>query len=163
MKTKVFVFVIFAYLAYLAVRKKMNDLIYKEESFKIIGACFNVYKDKGCGFLEAVYQGCLEIEFDYQKIPFVSQKELQLFYRGKELKQKYIPDFVCYNKIIVEIKAVKKLTEVHFAQVINYLNATGYKLGILVNFAHYPKLHYERIVLTDQKRFTAKHTKYTKK
>ena len=148
----------FACLVNFAVKKgeDMSDLIYKEESYKIMGACFNVYKDKGCGFLEAVYQECLEIEFPFQKIPAVSQKQLQLYYRGIELKQKYIPDFVCYDKIILKIKAVNKVTEEHFAQVFNYLYATGYKLGILVNFAHYPKLHYERIVLSKSKHIDCK-------
>jgi GxxExxY protein len=126
----------------------MADLIYKEECYKIIGACFEVYNDKGCGFLESVYQECLEIEHEYQQIPFVPQQPLRLFYRGKELKQKFIPDFICYGKIIVEIKAVSKLNDEHRSQVINYLNATGYELGILVNFGGYPKLEWERLVHT---------------
>jgi len=125
----------------------MTELIYKEESYAILGACFNVYKTMGCGFLESVYQECLEIEFEYQGIPFSSQKELKLTYRDKELKQTYRPDFICFDKIIIELKAISKLVKGHEAQVINYLNATGLKLGLLVNFGHYPKLEYKRIVL----------------
>lgn len=126
-------------------------ILYKEESFKIIGACFNVYKDKGSGFLEAVYHECLEIEFSFQGIPFSSQKELELFYRNEKLKQTYKPDFICFDKIIVEIKSVSKLVDEHRAQIQNYLNASGIELGLLVNFASYPKLEYERFVLTKNK------------
>ena len=123
------------------------DIIYKEESYKIMGACFEVYKDKGCGFLEDVYQECLELEFELQGIPYVAQMELDLFYKGKKLRKKYKPDFTCYTDILLEIKAVKKLDDSHRAQVINYLKATGKKLGILVNFGHFPKVEAERIVL----------------
>lgn len=126
----------------------MNDLIYKDEAFKVIGACFEVYKDKGCGFLEPVYQECLEIELDLQGLPFIPQKSLTLEYKGHQLKQTYEPDFICYDKIIMEIKAVSQLADEHRGQVINYLNATGYKLGLLVNFGHYPKLEWERLVNT---------------
>ena len=128
----------------------MSGILYPDESYKIIGACFNVYKTMGCGFLENVYQECLEIEFEDQGIPFKSYKELKLTYRNKQLKQTYKPDFVCYDKIIIEIKAVSNLVDEHEAQIINYLNATGFKLGILVNFGHYPKLEYKRFVLTEK-------------
>ena len=130
----------------------MSRIIYSEESYEIIGACFNVYKTMGCGFLEAVYQECLEIEFAYQKIPFCPQRELKLTYRDRELKQRFKPDFICYEKIIVELKAVSKLTDDHKAQVLNYLNATDLKLALLVNFGHYPKLEYERLILTKDKK-----------
>jgi len=122
-----------------------SELIYKDESYAIIGACFHVYKDKGSGFLEPVYQECLEIEFEYLKIPFVAQKQLPLTYRGRLLKQKYQPDFICYDKIIVELKAVSELIDEHRAQVINYLNASSCQLGLLVNFGHYPRIEYERL------------------
>jgi GxxExxY protein len=125
----------------------MAELIYKDESYRIMGACFEVYKEMGCGFLEAVYQECLEMEFTSQGIAFRPQFELALQYKGKTLKQVYIPDFLCWDKIIVEIKAVKELSPEHRAQVHNYLHATGYKLGLLVNFGHHPKVEYERIVL----------------
>ena len=125
-----------------------DTLIYKDESYKILGACFEVYKEKGCGLLEAVYQECLEIELNLCNIPFSSQAALTLYYKGRKLKQTYLPDFECYEKIIVEIKAVKELCDEHRAQVFNYLWATGFQLGLIVNFGHYPKLEYERIVLT---------------
>jgi GxxExxY protein len=122
------------------------EVIYKEESYSIMGACFEVYKEKGCGFLEAVYQECLEIELELQKIPFQPQASLELSYKGRPLKHRYEPDFICYEKIVLEIKAVKELTDEHRAQVHNYLKATGHRLGLLVNFGHHPKLEYERIV-----------------
>ena len=124
-----------------------DKIIYKEESYAILGACFNVYKEKGCGFLEAVYHECLAIEFNFQKIPFTSQVELTLVYRDTKLKQTYKPDFICYDKVIVEIKAVSNIAGEHRSQLLNYLNATKMKLGLLINFGHHPKLEYERIVL----------------
>jgi GxxExxY protein len=135
-------------------RTMKGKLIYPEESFAIIGACFNVYNEKGCGFLESVYQECLEIEFEHQGILFVPQKELRLSYRDRPLKQTFKADFVCWDKIILEIKAVSELVDEHRAQVLNYLNATGFKLGMLVNFGHYPKLEYERFALTTGKQPT---------
>ena len=126
----------------------MQDIIYKDESYAIIGASFNVYKEKGCGFLEAVYQECLAIEFNFQNIPFVQQKEISLTYRNMPLKQLYKADFICFGKILVELKAVSQIIDEHRAQVLNYLHASGYALGLLINFGHYPKLEYERIALT---------------
>lgn len=123
------------------------EIVYKEESYAIMGACFEVYKEKGCGFLEAVYQECLEIEFEIQNLPAVPQPRLELSYKGRPLKQKYVPDFICHGKIVVELKAVSALNDEHRAQVQNQLRATGHKLGLLVNFGHYPGLEYERIVL----------------
>jgi GxxExxY protein len=122
------------------------ELVYKDASYKIIGACFQVYKEMGCGFLEAVYQECLEIEFRMQELAFVAQHPLALAYKGVALEQLYKPDFICYGKIVVELKAVSELTNEHRAQVHNYLKATGYKLGLLVNFGHYPQVEHERIV-----------------
>ena len=124
----------------------MMDIIYKEESYLIMGACFEVYRELGCGFLEAVYQECLEIEFTGQGIPFVPQAELGLTYKDRGLKQKYFADFICMDKIIVEVKAVKELADAHRAQVHNYLKATGLRLALLVNFGHYPMLEHERVV-----------------
>jgi len=121
-------------------------IIFKDESYKIIGACFEVYKEKGNGFLEAVYQECLGIEFAAQGIPFAEKPRLRLAYKGQELRQEYEPDFLCFDKIVVEIKAVKLLADEHRAQVINYLKATGKQLGLLVNFGHYPKIEMERFV-----------------
>lgn len=126
----------------------MSELIYKEESYLIMGACFHVYKTMGCGFLESVYQECLvrQLADEYQGIPFSSQKELMLTYRDKELKQKYKADFICFEKIIIEFKATSELRKEHESQIINYLHATKFKLGILVNFGHQPKLEYKRFV-----------------
>jgi GxxExxY protein len=123
-----------------------NKLIYAEEAYEIQGAIFEVYKVIGCGFLEAVYQECLEKEFTLQDIPFESQIELKIDYKGQTLKQTYKPDFICFDKIIVEIKAVKELTKEHQAQVINYLKATDMRLGLLVNFGSYPKVEIKRLI-----------------
>lgn len=124
----------------------MADLKYEEESYRIRGSIFEVYREMGCGFLEAVYQECLEKELGKQGIPFVAQRELVLHYKGDRLEQIYKPDFICFEQIIVELKAVKELAGEHRAQVHNYLNATGLELGLLVNFGHYPKVEIERIV-----------------
>ena len=124
------------------------SILYREKSYEIMGACFNVYRDKGVGFLESVYQECLEIEFDFLEIPYLSQHELNLEHRGQKLKKTFKPDFICFDKIILEIKAITGLANDHRAQVHNYLKAAEMKLGLLVNFCHYPKLEYERIVLT---------------
>lgn len=104
-----------------------------------------VYKAMGSGFLESVYQECLELEFVRRGVPFESQKLLALTYLGTPLKQTYRADFVCHDKIIVELKAVSKLTNEHHAQVMNYLKATGMKLGFVLNFGHHPLLEQMRI------------------
>ena len=126
----------------------MSELIYPDESYAIMGACFEVYNDKGCGFLEPVYHDCMEIELGLRKIPFVHEALLTLSYKGIALKHPYSPDFTCWKKIILELKACEILTDAHVAQILNYLNATGYELGLLVNFGHYPKLESKRIVRT---------------
>ncbi len=122
-------------------------ILYEAESYKIMGACFEVHNRMGRGFLEAVYQECLEIEFAERRIPFVSQHKLPIIYKGRTLQQFYKADFVCYDKIIVEVKAVSRLVDEHRAQAIHYLRATGMRLGILVNFCSAPELESERIVL----------------
>jgi GxxExxY protein len=123
------------------------QILFKEECYAIQGAVFEVYREMGCGFLEAVYQECLELELRLREIPFVAQPLLTLNYKGERLRQTYHPDFVCYNKIIVELKAVKEIAPEHQAQVINYLKATGMRLGILVNFGAYPKATVKRLAL----------------
>jgi GxxExxY protein len=128
----------------------MAEIVYKSESYAIIGACFEVYNEKGCGFLEPVYQECLGIEFEYQRIPATAKPSLALSYRGQTLMQSYEPDYVCFGKIIIELKAVSALTDEHRAQLLNYLHATGLELGLLVNFGHYPGLEYERIAKTQR-------------
>lgn len=122
-------------------------LLYGDLTYALLGACFEVYKEKGNGFVEPVYQECLELELGLQGIPFTAQSQLRLHYKSVELKQRYIPDLFCYEKIIVELKAVRRLTDEHRAQVLNYLHATSLRLGLLVNFGHYPKLEFERIIL----------------
>lgn len=122
-------------------------LLFEEETYKILGACFEVYKDKGCGFLEAVYQECLlEIELGLQGIPAAPHPELLLYYKGRLLTQFYTPDFICFDKIVVEIKAVSDITDEHRAQLHNYRTATGHRVGLLINFGHYAKVEHERII-----------------
>jgi GxxExxY protein len=126
--------------------EKDVEIVFKEESFAIVGACFGVYNEMGCGFIEPVYQECLEIELECRKILFQAQSELSIKYKARTLEKKFKPDFICFGKIVLEIKAVSELCDEYRAQVHNYLKATGFRLGLLVNFGHYPKLEYERIV-----------------
>ena len=107
----------------------------------------NVHNELGCGFLEAVYQECLEKELKLRGIPFLAQPSLRLKYKNELLEQTYKPDFICYEQMIIEIKAVKDLGPEHKAQVINYLKATGMKLGLLVNFSSHPKATIIRLAL----------------
>lgn len=127
------------------------SLIYEQETYKILGACFEVYKQKGSGFTEAVYQECLAIEFEMQNIPFIAQAKIQLDYKGRVLEQFFVPDFICFNKIIVEIKALTQIIDLNKSQTLNYLNATNFDLALLVNFGHYPKLEHKRIANTQNK------------
>jgi GxxExxY protein len=124
-----------------------TELVHEQETYRIRGACFEVYKEKGSGFLEAVFQECLELELGLQGIPFEAQPELSLSYKGASLRQRYKPDFICFGKVLVELKAVSKLTDEHRAQVLNYLHATGLRVGLLVNFGHHPQVEIERIVV----------------
>ncbi|MDO4993478.1 MAG: GxxExxY protein [Bacteroidales bacterium] len=111
------------------------ELIFAEESFALRGAFFEVHKHLGTGFLEKVYQESLAKEFSIRNIPFEREKRISLDYKGQPLLQVYIADFICYNKIIVECKAVQEIQNVHKAQVLNYLKAANYRLGFLVNFS----------------------------
>ena len=124
-----------------------KPILFKEECFNIQGAIYEVYREMGCGFLEPVYQECLVKEFLLRKIPFQPQAALSISYKGEKLEQVYRADFICYSQIILELKAVKEIGNDQRAQVIDYLKATGYRLGLLVNFGHYPKATIERIVL----------------
>lgn len=123
----------------------MPEILFKDESYKIIGACFEVYNQKGHGFTEPVYQECLRIEFGIQGIPFVSQPIVELEYKGHPLTQCFKPDFICYDRIIVEIKSVASIIDEHKAQTLNYLNATKYELALLGNFGQFPNLEHQRI------------------
>jgi GxxExxY protein len=125
----------------------MGELIHKDESYKIMGACFEVYKTMGPGFLESVYQECLALELMERGIPFAHPLKLSLTYKGQTLEKRYEADFVCYEKIIVEVKAVTKIINDHRAQTINYLRATGLRLALVVNFSSHHQLEHERLVI----------------
>jgi len=122
------------------------DLIYREEAYALVGACLEVYNELGCGFLEDPYKEAFELERGYRNIPFVAKPKLPIYYKGVLLTKKYEPDFVPYDKIILEIKAVKALADEHRAQVHNYSKASSFKVGLLVNFGKANDLEYERIV-----------------
>ncbi|MGV8947010.1 MAG: GxxExxY protein [Lutibacter sp.] len=122
-----------------------NKILYKEESFKIIGACMKVHRSLGAGFLEAVYEEAMEKEFQIQKIPFKKQVKLELYYDNQKLKKQYRADFVCYDTIILEIKAVSQIPVAFYAQLKNYLKCTNMELGMLINFGT-PSLTYKRIL-----------------
>lgn len=122
-------------------------ILYREECFQIQGAVFEVFREMRCGFAEAVYRECLEKEFAIRGIPFVARPEQQLFYKGQTLQQTSTPDFICHGSIVVELKAVPVITGEHKVRVLNYLKATGMRLGLLANFGCHPKATVERIVL----------------
>ena len=125
----------------------MSKLMLEKETYEILGACFEVYKEKGCGFLEAVYQECLEIEFELRGLLARALVPLPLTYKERLLKKKYEADFICFDTVLVELKAVSKITDEHRAPVQNYLNATGLRVGLLVNFGHFPLVEHERFAL----------------
>jgi GxxExxY protein len=124
-----------------------NKILFKEESYAIQGAIFEVYKQIGSGFLEPIYQECLIRELTLKNIPFIAQPEMRLSYKGVPLEQVYRPDFVCYDSIILELKATKVLTDDFRAQLFNYLKISKMRLGLLINFGHIPRVEIERIVL----------------
>jgi len=125
----------------------MSKLMLEKKTYEILGSCFEVYKDKGCGFPEAVYQEWLEIEFELRGLPAKPQVPLALTDKGRTLKKKYEADFICFDSVLVELKAVSKIADEHRAQIQNYLNATGLRVGLLVNFGHFPKVEHERFAL----------------
>ena len=128
-----------------------TDILYKEESYKIIGACMKVHRELGSGFLEAVYEEALRKEFDNFGIPFDCQVKLNIFYDGEQLNKFYRADFICYDKIILEVKSVTQIPNSFYAQLKNYLAATKMELGMLINFG-LPSLHYKRIINTNNSR-----------
>jgi len=123
-----------------------NDILYKEECYKIIGACMEVHKELGPGFLEPVYQEALSLEFSDKGITFEKEKEIHIFYKDKLLDKCYKADFLCFDKIIVELKALSELSNNHISQLLNYLKATKLRVGLLVNFGS-PSLTYKRLIL----------------
>jgi GxxExxY protein len=126
---------------------RTDGLLYENEAFQIRGAAFEVYRAMGAGFLEAVYQECVEIEFTKRGIIFEVHRPLAVHYKGEVLQQTYVADFVCYGRIVVELKSVRTIAPEHRAQTINYLRATEMKLALLINFGSSPKVEIERFVL----------------
>lgn len=124
-----------------------HELLFKDEVYAIVGAAMEVSNVLGSGFLEAVYQEALQLELSARRIPFVAQSAISISYKGRILRATYIPDFICYDQIIVEIKALKALTSIEEAQLLNYLKATGRPVGVLINFGA-PKLEWKRMVMT---------------
>jgi GxxExxY protein len=122
-------------------------LVHADDVFRIQGAVFEVNRLMGSGFLEAVYQECLALEFEARHIPFVACPKMALAYKGTALRQYYAPDFICFGRVIVELKAVSEFAPEHRAQVLNYLSASGLRVGLLVNFGCAPKARIERLIL----------------
>ena len=122
-----------------------NKILYKEESFAIIGACMKVHRSLGAGFLEAIYEEALEKEFHIQKIPFKRQVKLSLYYEQQLMKKQFRADFVCYDTIVIEIKAVSQIPITFYTQLTNYLKCTNQELGMLINFGT-PSLTYKRMI-----------------
>ena len=121
------------------------EILYKDESYKIIGAAMTVHSELSSGFLEAVYQEALEKEFCLQQIPYRREVPLPIYYKGELLSKSYIADFICYDNIIVELKTASSISSEYKAQVLNYLKATKKELGLLINFGE-NKLKYERLI-----------------
>jgi len=120
--------------------------LYKEECYQIIGCCMEVHNQLGGGFREAVYQEALELEFVDHDLPFEREKRMKIKYKGQVLKKNYFADFLCFNEVVIELKAVSELTNIHKGQLINYLKASEKRLGMLVNFGP-EKLEYKRFIL----------------
>jgi GxxExxY protein len=124
----------------------MVELFLREEVYAVIGAAMEVHKELGPGFLEAVYQEAMEMELEMRGIPFEPQKNLKLYYKGRLLKKEYTPDLLCFGKLIVDLKAIDRLSGKEESQILNYLKATGLKVGLLINFGSSPKLEWQRYV-----------------
>lgn len=124
----------------------MEEYLYKQECYDIIGAAMEVHNELGHGFLEPVYQEALSIVFQESGIPYIKEQVLEIHFKGRHLNKKYVADFICYDEVIVELKAMENLAPEHIAQVLNYLKATGKKLGLLINFGT-SKLQYKRVIL----------------
>ena len=122
----------------------MEDYLYKNETYEIIGAAMDVHKELGGGLLEAIYQEALAIELEEKGIPCEREKELDVFYKGHLLEKKYYADMICHGEIIVELKSVNELLPIHEAQLLNYLKITKKKVGLLLNFGN-RSLFYKRI------------------
>ncbi len=125
----------------------MGELLFRDEVYEIIGCAIEVHRILGSGFLEAVYQEALEYELRQKEIPYISNKTLVVMYKGIRLRKEYIADFVCGDKILLEIKALDALTGREEAQVINYLKVSGFRIGLLINFGAIRKLEWKRIIV----------------
>jgi len=125
----------------------MAELILGDEVYQIVGAAMEVYYQLGCGFLQPIYQQALEIELGRRRIPFEPQQELVIWYKGEMLEKKYVADFICFNQIIIELKALNGLSGREIAQLINYMKITGMHVGLLFNFGSTPKLEWKRYVI----------------
>ena len=125
----------------------MSKLILGKEVYAVVGAAMEVHSVLRNGYLEAVYQEAMEIELASRRMPFESQKQLKIFYKETPLKKGYVPDLICFDEIIVEIKAIQKLGDAEIAQILNYLHATRLKVGLLLNFASRGKLEWKKLVL----------------
>jgi len=124
----------------------MSDILYRDEAFNIVGAAMAVHRHLGCGFSEKVYQEALELEFQQRGIQYVRESPVHAVYNGVQLKTEFIPDFICYDSIVVEIKAVRELDDMHRSQAINYAKVLGVNLSLLINFGQ-SSLVYERFVV----------------
>jgi len=128
----------------------LNDKILNDQSYAVIGACMAVHRELGSGFLEAVYQEALEVEFELRNISFEREKKISVYYKGEVLEKSYFADFICFDEVIVELKALSSLDGVHESQLINYLKATNLKLGLLINFGQF-SLQQKRVINTNYK------------
>ena len=124
----------------------MTQLILKDEVYAIAGAAIEVHRELGPGFLESVYQEAMKLELSARSVPFEAEKPISIEYKGQRLSQNYFADFVCFEQIIVELKALSRLSGSEQAQVLNYLKATGFKVGVLINFGSRGKLEWKRFV-----------------
>ena len=127
----------------------MKTAIYKDEGYKLMGAAFEVYNEQGYGMAEEIYQESLEIELELRGIPFRSKQELRCFYKGRELKKRYVPDLFAFERLVVELKAVSQLLPDHEAQIINYMRITKQPVGYLTNFGHKDTLEWKRFILSE--------------
>ena len=125
----------------------MSELLLKDEVYAIVGSMFEVYKTLGTGYLEAVYQEALAVEFTNNGIPFEREHRLSIYYKDVKLEKWYAPDFVCFGQIILELKVLPKITSVEVAQLLNYLKITKIRLGLLANFGSTPHLEWKRYVV----------------
>ena len=130
---------------------KIQPTILQQEGYDLMAAAFEVYNEQGFGLLEEIYQECLEIELETRGITFTPKQELVVFYKGRRLKKKYVPDLFVFGKIVVELKAVQQLAPEHEAQLMNYMRITKTQVGYLLNFGHKDKLEWKRIIITEDR------------